>query len=426
MRSEAASRIGYVLKVYPRFSETFVVTELLAREAAGEDIVVFSLRPPADPRFHPELARVAAPVRYVDRPAKPTTLWEALRTAAGSPRIAERLSRHLDELLAADVDDAVQAALLAAAVEREGITHLHAHFASMATTVARLAALLTGIPYSFTAHAKDLFHESASRADLARKFADAAFAATVSDYNLRFLREQLPHETARTHRIYNGLELDRFPFLPRSGAGDVLRVAAVGRLVEKKGFAVLIAAAARLRDEGVRLTVDIAGGGELHEDLAARIAREDAGDLVRLLGPRPQHEVAELLRTADVFVAPCLVAADGNADGLPTVLLEAMATGLPVISTDVTGIPEVVRDGDTGVLCRPGDVDALVDALRAFARGATDGERMARRARRLVEERFDSRRQASRLAALTADAASSAPAERAGSASRSAALEEVA
>lgn len=397
----ATGRIGYVLKMYPRFSETFVVTELLAREAAGEDLVVFSLRPPTDPRFHPELARVAAPVIYLDRPSKVSTLWEALRSTEASPRLRTALGRHLDELLAADVDDAVQAVLLAVAIEREAITHLHAHFASIATTVARLASLLTGVPFSFTAHAKDLFHESVDHADLARKFADATFAVTVSDYNMEFLRERLPQESARTRRVYNGLELDRFAFETRAPRGAALRVAAVGRLVEKKGFALLVDAAFRLRIEGIRVSVDIAGGGELQAQLIERIERLGVGDSVRLLGPLPQHEITRLLRHADVFAAPCLIAQDGNADGLPTVLLEAMATGVPCVSTRVTGVPEVIRDGDTGILCRPGSVDDLVTALRAIARGGVDTDGMARRARRLVEERFDSRRQATALAALT-------------------------
>lgn len=405
MPGERAPRIGYVVKMYPRFSETFVVTEILAREAAGEDIAVFSLRPPADPRFHPELARVAAPVFYVDRPVKTATLWEALRAPGSSLRLRAAVARHLDELLAADVDDAAQAVLLAAAAERERVTHLHAHFASIATTVARLAALLAGIRFSFTAHAKDLFHESVDRADLARKFADAAFAITVSDYNHAFLRRVLPRESARTERVYNGLELGRFPFsAPRPRVGP-LRLIAVGRLVEKKGFAVLVDAVAKLRAEGIDVTAGIVGGGELHAGLAARITAAALDDAVRLLGPRPQHEVVQLLRGADVFVAPCLVAADGNADGLPTVLLEAMATGVPCVSTEVTGIPEVIRHGETGVLCAPGSVDGLARALRDVASGAVDVRAMARAARRLVEESFDSRRQAAVLAALTSGGA---------------------
>ncbi|MCK6079293.1 glycosyltransferase [Microbacterium sp. EYE_5] len=403
MRSETP-RIGYVVKVYPRFSETFVVTEILAREARGEDLAVFALRPTDDTRFHPELARVQAPVFHLARPAKPSALWAAIQDAAADPVLGRAIARHLGDLLAADVDDAVQAILLAAAARREGITHLHAHFASVATTVARLASRLTGIPYSFTAHAKDLFHEAVDHADLSRKFADSAFAVTVSDFNLDFVRGTIPGGE-RTHRLYNGLELDRFPFVPRPARRGPLRIAAVGRLVEKKGFAVLVEAVAKLTADGIDVTVDLAGTGELRDQLAAQIDAAGLTDSVALLGPLPQHDLARLLAASDVFAAPCVVSADGNADGLPTVLLEAMATGIPCISTDVTGIPEIVRDGETGVLCRAGSVDDLVSALRGIADGTTDAAALAARARLLVEERFDSRRQAAELARLTAEAA---------------------
>ncbi|MGO1236405.1 MAG: colanic acid biosynthesis glycosyltransferase WcaL, partial [Microbacterium gubbeenense] len=151
----ARGGIGYVVKVYPRFSETFIVTELLAREAAGETLTVFALRPSQDPRFHPQLARVAAPVRYLPRPSKPSLLWAALREA--EPWVGDGVARALPELLASEADEAIAAVALAQHAREERLTHLHAHFATSAAVVARLASLITGIPYSFTAHAKDLF-----------------------------------------------------------------------------------------------------------------------------------------------------------------------------------------------------------------------------------------------------------------------------
>ncbi|MCM6764295.1 glycosyltransferase [Rathayibacter sp. ZW T2_19] len=397
-------RTAYVLKVYPRFSETFVVSEILAREAAGEDLVIVSLRAPDDPRFHPELARVSAPVRYLDKPLKASALWQGLRAAEQSPELMESVARLLPELLRASPEDASQAVQLAAAVQREGVTHLHAHFASSATTVARLASLLTGVPYSFTAHAKDLFHESVDAADLQRKLADASFAVTVSDYNVLHLAARFPGAAGRVRRVYNGLELERFAFSPRPERTGVLRVAAVGRLVEKKGFALLVDAAAMLAAGGQDVEIEIAGGGELHDALDERIRSAGLESRVRLLGPVPQNGVAALLRRSDVFVAPCIVGVDGNADGLPTVLLEAMATGVPCISTAVTGIPEVIRDGDTGILCRPGRVDDLARALQRVADPAFDTAGVTARARALVESEFDSRVQARTLAALTRDA----------------------
>lgn len=401
MPSESAPLIGYVLKMYPRFSETFVVTEILAREAHGERLEIFALRPNDDTRFHAELARVQAPVRAVPVPRRLSSAWEGLRNAAREPVLCAAVARHLPALLAADADDALQAIEVARQAVHRGVTHLHAHFASTATTVARLAALLAGIPYSFTAHAKDIFHSSVDPVDLERKLSDAAFAVTVSDFNLHHLQRTY-RSTATVARIYNGLDLDRFPFVPRPARQRVLRLLAVGRLVEKKGFALLVDAVARLRGDGIDVTLDIVGDGELAPQLRAHAETSGASAAIRFLGPLPQGEVAAHLRAADVFVAPCLVGTDGNADGLPTVLLEAMATGIPCVSTAVTGIPEVIIDGETGVLCTPGDVASLVDGLRRVARTDYPVHETTRRARALIEERFDARRQAQQLAELTA------------------------
>lgn len=388
MSDQVQPVIGYVLKMYPRFSETFIVSEILAREAQGERIVIFSLRPTTDARFHPELARVTAPVIHVPRPSSATRLWEMLTPAAGP---------HLAELLRHRHDDAAQAVHVATLARRYGVTHLHAHFATVATTVARLAGRIAGLPYSFTAHAKDIFHESVREEDLAEKFADAHHAVTISRYNLRHLTARFPDSARRLRLVHNGLELGRFPFEPEREAGPTLL--AVGRLVEKKGFSLLIEAVRRLRARGVDVTAEIAGDGPLRGELEQQIADAGLGDAVRLLGPLTQSEVAELLGTRRVFVAPFVIGADGNADGLPTVLLEAMARGIRCVAADVTAVGEVIIDGETGRLVPTDDVDQLTEAIgQALAPGHDD---LVQHARALVGRRFDSRRQASALRALT-------------------------
>ncbi len=398
-------RIGYVVKTYPRFSETFIVSELLAREARGERFAIFSLRASTDERYHPELARLEAPVQHLPRPERASSAWSALAEAAlGDPVVVAGVARELPDLLGAPVTDAVHAVRIARRARDLGIEHLHAHFASTATTVARLAARIAGLPYSFTAHAKDIFHDEVDEADLARKLADAHHVVTVSEYNLADLRRRFPSAAGRLHRVYNGLELGRFPFRARPAHGGPLRVAAVGRLVEKKGFADLIEAVRMLDERGVRVEVRLAGGGELHDDLAARIRSAGLDACFALLGPRTQAEVRELLDWCDVFAAPSVVGADGNADGLPTVLLEAMASGAPCVATDVTGIPEVVVDGVTGRLLPQASPHALADALAAVAEDPATALAMTRAARELVERCFDSARQAERLAELVSGA----------------------
>ena len=390
-------RIGYVLKMYPRFSETFIVSEVLGREARGADVEIFSLRPPVDPRFHSALGDVRAPVTYVPRPRRADDVWGVLRAA--EPELP-LLTTALPQLLAADASDAVQALEVALMVVRRGITHLHAHFASMATTVARLVSLLTGVPYSFTAHAKDIFHESVDPADLARKIAGAHHVVTISDYNDRHLRTTYPGAVARTrlHRIYNGLHLDDFPFsAPRTPHGGEVDVVAVGRLVEKKGFDVLVDAVALLRDRGREVHCRIVGGGEKEGELRAQVAALGLEGLVELTGPLPQHEVREQVAGAGVFAAPCVVGSDGNADGLPTVLLEAMALGTPCVSTDVTGITEAVRHERTGLEVPQHDAAALADALVRLLDDDALRTRLAAAARELVEREFDTRRQVAAL-----------------------------
>jgi glycosyltransferase involved in cell wall biosynthesis len=395
--SEAAT--AYVVKMYPRFSETFIVSEILAREAAGDRIEIFSLRPPNDPRFHPELARVQAPVTYIDRPQKTSDLWDSFRSAEAAG-LASAVARTFSELVTAEPDTAAQAINLAIALRQHNIRHVHAHFASTATSIARLASTITGIPFSFTAHAVDIFHDSVHADDLRTKLEQAHHAVTISRYNLRYLRSHFPASTSRLHLVRNGLELDRFPYRDPHPIGSLVRIAAVGRLVEKKGFQYLLPAAAELVAQGFRVDVRIAGTGTLAEEFQETIERLRLSDHVRLTGAQTQDQVLELLRSSDVFMAPCVVAADGNADGIPTVLLEAMATGVPCIATAVTGIPEVVRNGSTGMLARPGNPQALVRAIHHLTSPATDRIAMARSARTLVEHDYDGRRQAKELRSL--------------------------
>ncbi len=230
VRDPATRRIGYVVKMYPRFSETFILNEVLALEAAGADLEILSLRSPVDGRFHEALAEVRATVSYFPWHHKAAEVWTTLREGlAGLPA----LPTGLPLLLQLPVDDAAQAVLLAGRIHQRGITHLHAHFGSMATSVARAAADLADISYSFTAHAKDIFHESVDPHDLRNKLADAAAVITVSDYNLRYLRETYGEAAARVTRLYNGLDLARFPF--RAPDDRPPLVVGVGRLVEKKG-----------------------------------------------------------------------------------------------------------------------------------------------------------------------------------------------
>jgi glycosyltransferase involved in cell wall biosynthesis len=342
------------------------------------------------------LWRVRAPVSYLPSGGlKAVDLWAAIEAAARvCPDVWSELSTGVGE----DASDVYQALCLAEQVVLRGIRHLHAHFASSPASVARLASRFAGISYSFTAHAKDIFHEDVRADDLRAKVRDAAGAVTVSDYNLAFLGRLCGDAAEKVRRVYNGLPLDRFRFeTPREREP---RVVAVGRLVEKKGFADLIDACRILEESGTLLSCSIIGTGELEADLREQISRSRLEGLVELLGPRPQAEIADRVRRAAVFAAPCVVGEDGNRDGLPTTLLEAMAIGTPCVSTDVTGIPEVVRDGVTGLQVAQRDPAALASAIRRLLEDAELRVELAGNARALVESEFDVHENAARVREL--------------------------
>lgn len=389
-------RVGYVVKTYPRFSETFIVTEILAHEAAGQALEIFALRPPTDTHFQNVISLVRSPVTYIEaEPRRASNLWDVLNAAADS---VPGGWAGLEPALGHDIRDVYQALLLAHEARARGITHLHAHFASVATTVAALAARFAGLTFTFTAHAKDIFHESVDAAQLRNKLAEAKAVVTVSDYNVAYLRNTFGGAASTVRRVYNGLDLGRFGFTAPVGRPPV--IVAVGRLVEKKGFADLITACAQLRAQGREFRCEIIGSGPLRSELEDQIEHLGIASHVELLGPRPQSEVIQHVRDACVFAAPCIDGADGNRDGLPTVLLEAMALGTPCVSTDVTGIPEIVRNGDTGLLVTQRDVAQLTRAIDALLAEPALGGALAARARQLIEEEFDIHRNTVQLREL--------------------------
>jgi len=280
-----------------------------------------------------------------------------------------------------------QAAWLAREVRLKGITHLHAHFGTVATSVARLASHFAGIPYTFTAHAKDIFHESVEAEDMRRKLSDAANVITVSDYNLEYLQQTYGDAAARVQRIYNGLDLGQLAY--KSPLHRPPQIISVGRLIEKKGVPILIDACAILANRGCQFNCQIIGSGSLEAELRQQIQQLGVQSIVEIIGPRPQNEVFEQVQKAAVFAAPYVIGKDGNRDGLPTVLLEAMALGTPCVSTDVTGIPEVVRDEETGLMVPQHDPKALADALERLLTEPTLRVRLATQARQLIESEFD-------------------------------------
>jgi colanic acid/amylovoran biosynthesis glycosyltransferase len=385
-------RIAYVMKRYPRFSETFIVNEILAHEAAGVEVHIFSSRLTDDPHFQPVICQVRAPVTYLDAESRADAFWSVLkRLASHSPDVWATLAL-ADKTSSGDV---YQGACLALEVIARGIDHIHAHFATGAAAITRMASLFTGVPYTLTAHARDIFHESVDQAQLAQKLASAATVVTVSDFNVRFLSERFEESAHRVRRVYNGLDLQHFDFVrPERRPRKIL---AVGRLVEKKGFDDLVRACRMLVDWGARFQCEIVGGGECHDALRQQIEAMDLCDVVDLVGPRPLTYVKQAMREAAVFAVPCVTASTGDRDGLPTVMLESMALGTPVVATSVTGIPEVVQHERTGLLLEERRPEEFAAALKRMLDDPELGARMAVAARDVIEQDFDIHRNAAKL-----------------------------
>ncbi len=382
-------RVLYVLKRYPQLSQTFVVRELLELEATGVTIGVDALGRTGDGPRHDDVDHVQATVRHL--PRRPRLRDREARTAHA--RLAARRPliwlRHAHQARGEDWRRFVQAGLVADRIRREDFDHVHAHFASAASEVARDAAALAGISYSVTAHARDIF--TAQHAPLlSARLGGAAAVVTVSEHNRRHLETVLPG-TVVVH-VPNGVAVTP-PRLPRAG-GPVLCVA---RLVDKKGIDTLIRALGYLASTHPEICVEVVGDGDRLSELTALAASLGVTDRLTFLGALDSIGVDAAYERCSMLTLPCRVTPDGDRDGLPTVIVEAMARSIPVISTDIVGIPEVVQDGVTGLVIEPDDPLALADRIVALWSDPERAAALGAAGRRIVAERFDPSRSAQLL-----------------------------
>ena len=367
----AAKTVAFVLKGYPRLSETFIAQEIRALEERGLDIRIYALRHPTDPHTHPIHAEILAPVAYLpeylhDDPAR---VWRAWRTVRGRRGYRDARRTWLADLRRDPSRNRVrrfgQALVLAAELPAE-VSRLHAHFLHTPASVARYAALICGLPWSCSAHAKDIW--TTAGWEIRRKLADLDWLATCT----RTGRDHLAGFTARPDKItlvYHGLDLDRFPpgRIPpseRDGRApeDPVRLLSVGRAVPKKGYPVLLDALARL-PSGLNWRLTHIGSGSDLATLKTRAAQLGLADRIDWLGARAQDDVLRAYRAADLFVLASRAGPDGDRDGLPNVLMEAQSQGLACVATRISGIPELITDGDTGILVPPDDADALARTI---------------------------------------------------------------
>jgi glycosyltransferase involved in cell wall biosynthesis len=404
--SDYQPTIAYIVKAWPRLSETFILNEIISLEERGIPIRIFSVKDPDPGPAHSKVAQVRAKVTYLAlRSHWKQAVAANLRLLCRQPGQYLRVFAHV---VAAKLvrrrfgppPHFFQAGYLADILAHEPADHLHAHFASTPARVGMLAHRLSGIPFTFTAHAKDIYLSDPQV--LRGKLEAARAVVTCTEYNRGYLVKQFGSLADRKVRcIHHGLDTSQFKFHPRqtteNGEPVILSVA---RLVEKKGLEDLIAAADILRRRGHAFHVEIIGSGPQRETLKARAKQMGLAERVRLVGAQAHDAVCLAYQRASIFVLPCVVASNGDRDGIPNVLLEAMASGVPVVSTPVSGIPELIDPGVNGLLVPPHDANSLADAIETLLASRELCERLARAARAKLEASFSLEASAQQLLAV--------------------------
>ena len=350
---------AYLFERFPSFGQTFCYREVAELYRQGITPPIFSIRNPKDEPPQDWDMRIVRDVHYLPEEKE---LLEEVQRASKKRRLTSQIIAALDEWgRRTDFLRLYQAAYVGLRLQEAGISHVHAHFAGMAARTAFWVAKFFPITFSFTAHANDIFAPKNFEIGLDKLVSAARVIITETNYSEKFLRERFPERADRVHRLYNGLNLAEFG--RANFSSDPPLIVAIGRLIAKKGFANLIRACALLVEHGKSFRCEIFGEGPLENQLRGQIDESGLKELVQLPGPKPQHELRERLSGASVFVLPSIADPEGGMDNLPTVIMEAMATGLPVISTNIAGIPEMVVQNETGFLVQPADPIALAKAI---------------------------------------------------------------
>src|SRR5438552_280466 len=382
-------RLGYLYSRYPVLSQTFCDAEMLELERRGHEIVLASLYPPKTPLRHEYLAKLQAPIRYAPSSRDLDKLARKAKRQGHWPK--ELVSKH-ENKYGAEYKAALRARNALFFVElfrRERVSHFHVHFANRAAHTAMFVKAVSGIPFSMTAHGQDFMSDLGNDELLRELCASAKFIGAETDYSRDLLAARCPESRSKIFRVYNGIDLSRFPKLEADQRSPAtIRFVSIGRLVAFKGFDILIDACAELQKRGINFDCEIIGDGVLREELEERASRQDLRERIHFAGEQSQNYVLAALRDCDVFVLASAPDERGASDIFPTVIAEAMATGKPVVSTTVAGIPELVANRETGLLAPPRDARALADAMEQFARDENLRADFGRAGRLRIEQKF--------------------------------------
>ncbi len=409
--------IVVLLKGYPRLSETFIAQELLGLEKAGFDLRLVSMRRPTDKKRHPIHDEIKAPVHYLPEylHEEPIRVLRALLKATRRAGFRKALSGFFADLRRDMTRNRVrrfgQAAVLATEWP-EDATWLHAHFIHTPASVARYTSQLTGVPWSCSAHAKDIW--VSPDWELGEKLSAMQWVVTCTQTGFERL-QRLAVQKGKVHLSYHGLDLKRFGTFERTPSSadgsdpkNPVRILTVGRAVEKKGFDILLKALSHLPKD-LHWRLDHVGGGEKViplKELAKNLAVDDR---IKWHGPMNQAEVLQLYRQSDIFALACRIAANGDRDGLPNVLVEASSQRLMCLSTNISGVPELLENGCNGMVVPPEDPVAFAAALESAIRDPNLRQRLAEAAEARVRRDFNFQDSVDQLGTLFANIPVKAP-----------------
>jgi glycosyltransferase involved in cell wall biosynthesis len=401
---------AYLVSRFPKVTETFIVRELLELERQGVPVELFAVVHEREPVTQPEMAPLAERAHYGWPPGRDLLLSQLFWLRRAPRRYARVWARALlgnirsPRFLVRALFVVPVGAHFARQMQRLGIRHVHAHWVTHPALAALVIKQLTGIPYSIRPHAKDLYVDQTM---LGEKISEAEFVATISDYNRRFLAQRYGESAAaKTVVIRYGVDTELFHRGDRlqRGADTEFHVVCIASLQEYKGHPYLIAACAELVRRGVPLQCSLVGEGEERRALESMIHSLGLEDRVHLLGRQTSSSVRELLDAADVMVLPSIVARDGTMEGLPNAIIEALAMEVPVVTTAISGIGELVEDGRNGLLVPERDTDALVEAIARLYSAPEERRAMGRAGRESVVEAHDLQRNVATLRHILADA----------------------
>jgi colanic acid/amylovoran biosynthesis glycosyltransferase len=395
-------KIAYIMSRFPHLPETFILREMITLEQQGWEVALYPLIVQNSSVIHADALswiKRAKRIPWISVDVLAANFRQLLKHPLRYASLCYRVlagnlpSRRFFIRALAMFPKTVRMAEL---MEAEGIQHIHAHYATYPALAAWIIHQLTGIPYSITVHAHDIYVDQTM---LAPKVRDAAFVAAISEYNRQFLGRHLGQwAIEKTHIIHCGIQPERYT--PATQTSGVFEIVSIGSLQPYKGQQYLIRACEILRQRGLNFHCRIIGGGWLQSELETLIAEKKLAGVVELTGPLPQESVAKILPQAGCYVQPSVITTSGKMEGIPVALMEALACALPVVATDISGISELVRPAQTGWLVPPEDPQALAEAISAIQADRDSAEHLARAGRELVLQEFDLRRNVSQLSAL--------------------------